>query len=89
VIDPHNLELSLFINDQRKQQDNTGNMYFKIGETLEYITRYVTLHPGDLILTGTPHGIGQVKVGDKIKAMIKQNNNILVEMNYNVEEERH
>jgi acylpyruvate hydrolase len=62
-------------------------MHYKIGETLEYITNYVTLNPGDLILTGTPHGIGPIKVGDKLKASLKQDGNILVEMNYQVEEE--
>jgi len=63
-------------------------MHYKIGETLEYITKYVTLNPGDLILTGTPHGIGPIKVGDNLKANLKQDGNVLVEMNYQVEEEK-
>ncbi len=88
VKDPHNLELTLWINDQVKQTDNTGNMHYKIGETLEHITKYVTLNKGDLILTGTPHGIGQINVGDRMKANLKQNGEVLVEMNYLVEEEK-
>ena len=88
VKDPHNLDLTLLINDQIKQSDNTGNMYYKIGETLEQITKYVTLNQGDLILTGTPSGIGPINVGDKLKANLKQDGKVLVEMNYLVEEEQ-
>ena len=62
-------------------------MYFKIGETLEHLTKYVTLNEGDLILTGTPSGIGPIKVGDKLRANMKQEEEVLVEMNYLVEEE--
>jgi acylpyruvate hydrolase len=70
-----------------KQKDNTVNMHYKIGETLEHLTRYVSLNKGDLILTGTPHGIGPINVGDKLKANITQNGKVLVEMNYLVEED--
>lgn len=62
-------------------------MYFKIGETLEHLTKYVTLNEGDMILTGTPVGIGPINVGDKLKGVLKQENEVLVEMNYKVEEE--
>jgi acylpyruvate hydrolase len=77
----------LYINDGVRQQDNTGNMHYKIGDQLEYITRYVTLNPGDLILTGTPHGIGPVAVGDRIHATLKQADKLLVEMKYDVIED--
>jgi acylpyruvate hydrolase len=87
VIDPHNLELTLFINNQVRQQDNTGNMHYKIGETLEHLSYYVTLNKGDLILTGTPSGIGAISVGDKLLAQLKQDDKILVEMKYDVIEE--
>lgn len=88
VKDPHNLNIELLINDEIRQSDNTGNMYFKIGETLEHLTKYVTLNEGDLILTGTPAGIGPINVGDKLKGLLKQDNKILVEMNYKIEEEQ-
>jgi acylpyruvate hydrolase len=84
VIEPHNLELTLFINEKVRQHDNTGNMHYKIGDQIEYISRYVILNPGDLILTGTPHGIGPIEVGDKIHATLKQNEQLLVEMRYDV-----
>ena len=92
VKDPHNLDLTLWINDKVKQQDNTGSMHYKIGETLQHLTNYVTLNKGDLILTGTPSGIGPINVGDKLKANIKQEGKILIEINFDVEEdnmERH
>ena len=77
--------MTLYINNEIKQQDNTGNMHFKIGDQLEYITKYCTLNPGDLILTGTPHGIGPIKLGDKLHATLSQDGQIVVEMKYNVE----
>jgi acylpyruvate hydrolase len=87
VIDPHNLDLTLFINNQVRQQDNTGNMHYKIGETLEHLSHYVTLNKGDLILTGTPSGIGPISVGDKLMAQLKQEEKTLVEMKYDVIED--
>jgi acylpyruvate hydrolase len=87
VKNPHDLQINLYINEEVKQTDNTGNMHYKIGDQLEYITQFITLNKGDLILTGTPHGIGPVKVGDKIRANLLQNNKVLVEMKYNVEED--
>jgi acylpyruvate hydrolase len=87
VINPHNLELTLFINNQVRQKDNTGNMHYKIGETLEHLSHYVTLNKGDLILTGTPSGIGPINVGDKLMAQLKQEDKTLVEMKYDVIEE--
>lgn len=62
-------------------------MYYKIGDQLEQITKYVTLNQGDLILTGTPSGIGPINVGDQLRANLKQNGEVLVEMSFNVEEE--
>jgi acylpyruvate hydrolase len=84
ISDPHNLELTLNINGNVRQQDNTGNMYFKIGDQLEFITKYVTLNPGDLILTGTPAGINSIDVGDKLHATLKQGDKMLMEMKYDV-----
>lgn len=85
ITDPHNLDMTLWINDKITQQDNTSNMHYKIHDQLEFITKYVTLNPGDLVLTGTPSGVGPIKVGDKIKANMKQNGKIIIDMNYLVE----
>jgi len=85
VKDPHNLDISLWINDKIKQNDNTNNMHFKIPDLLFYLSEFLTLNPGDLILTGTPHGVGPIDFGDKVKGNIKQNDELLVEMKFNVE----
>jgi acylpyruvate hydrolase len=86
IKDPHNLQINLYINDELRQSDNTGNMHFKIGEIIEFLSKYITLIPGDLVLTGTPFGIGLINLGDQIKANLKQDNNVIVEMNYEVVE---
>jgi acylpyruvate hydrolase len=88
VKDPYNIDINFYINEQIKQSGNTKEMHFKIGDILEYITKYVTLNEGDLILTGTPEGVGPIKVGDKLYGNLKQNDKILVEMSFLVEEKK-
>ena len=63
-------------------------MYYKIDQQLEYITKYITLNEGELILTGTPHGIGPIQVGDKLYASMSENGSLLMEMNFLVEEDK-
>jgi 5-oxopent-3-ene-1,2,5-tricarboxylate decarboxylase/2-hydroxyhepta-2,4-diene-1,7-dioate isomerase len=54
-----------------KQDGNTKDMIFKIGEILEFISSIMTLLPGDVILTGTPEGVSKVQPGDEIKIEIE------------------
>lgn len=58
IVDPHNLEITLKVNGQTRQQGNTGEMIFRIPEQIAYISSIMTLEPGDLISTGTPVGAG-------------------------------
>lgn len=58
VPDPQNLNLWLDVNGYRYQQSTTANMIFSIAEIVSYISRYMTLLPGDIISTGTPPGVG-------------------------------
>jgi 2-keto-4-pentenoate hydratase/2-oxohepta-3-ene-1,7-dioic acid hydratase in catechol pathway len=58
IDDPHNLEITLTVNGQTRQQGNTGEMIFRIPEQIAYISSIMTLEPGDLISTGTPVGAG-------------------------------
>jgi 2-keto-4-pentenoate hydratase/2-oxohepta-3-ene-1,7-dioic acid hydratase in catechol pathway len=60
-------------------------MHFKIPDMLSFLTEYVTLYPGDLILTGTPSGIGPVKIGDSIRANLVQDSKEILQMNYKIE----
>jgi len=54
IRDPHNLELSLTLNDQEMQHTNTGNMIFSIPYQISYLSRVIALEPGDILSTGTP-----------------------------------
>ena len=58
VVNVHNLDLWLKVNDQFKQQGNTETLIFKIPFLVSYISQYMTLLPGDIISTGTPSGVG-------------------------------
>lgn len=68
VADPHALTLSLWINGERRQHSSTGAMTVDIPDLIEFASRMYTLHPGDVILTGTPEGVGPVQPGDEIRA---------------------
>jgi 2-keto-4-pentenoate hydratase/2-oxohepta-3-ene-1,7-dioic acid hydratase in catechol pathway len=71
IKDPHNLNIELKVNGKVKQSSNTKYLLFKIPETFEYITRFFTMEPGDIVATGTPGGIGLIIPGDLIEATIE------------------
>lgn len=56
--DPHNLHISLTLNGETMQRSNTRELIFKIPETVAFLSSVMTLEPGDVILTGTPAGVG-------------------------------
>jgi len=58
VPDPQNLELRCYVNDELRQETNTGDMVHPIAEQIEYLSTAFTLESGDLIATGTPSGVG-------------------------------
>ncbi len=59
VKDPHALRLRTWVGGELRQDSNTSNLIFKVGDLVEFISQTCTLMPGDLILTGTPSGVGQ------------------------------
>lgn len=65
-IDASNINIKLYLNDQLKQSSNTNDLIFKIPELVAFITEVMTLYPGDVILTGTPSGVGPMDVGDVV-----------------------
>lgn len=65
--DLSNLDFSLTINDETVQSGNSSQMFFSVGEIIEYVSRFCTLKTGDLIFTGTPSGVGPVKIGDHLR----------------------
>lgn len=75
--DAHNLKLGLDVNGVKKQDSNTKELIFDIKEQIRDISARITLHPGDVILTGTPAGVGAgkgefLKPGDKVRAWVEK-----------------
>ena len=60
------LDMFLDVNGQRMQTGNTRTMIFPVAECIAYVSRFITLHPGDLLITGTPPGVGEGQKPDKI-----------------------
>jgi 5-oxopent-3-ene-1,2,5-tricarboxylate decarboxylase / 2-hydroxyhepta-2,4-diene-1,7-dioate isomerase len=70
VADPANLGLRTFVNGQLTQQGNTRDLIFDIPYLIEYLSAFMTLSPGDVILTGTPEGVVNVMPGDVVACEI-------------------
>lgn len=68
IADPYGLDLELSINGERRQFSSTGAMTMDIGELIALASTFYTLHPGDVLLTGTPEGVGPVLPGDRLRA---------------------
>ena len=68
---PEDLAIRLWVNEEIRQDSNTRFMIFGIGEIIEYISSYMTLEAGDIIATGTPEGVGQIRKGDVVTAQIE------------------
>jgi 5-oxopent-3-ene-1,2,5-tricarboxylate decarboxylase/2-hydroxyhepta-2,4-diene-1,7-dioate isomerase len=66
VRDPGVLELRTLVNGKATQQGNTRDMIFDVAQLIEYLSSFMTLAPGDVILTGTPQGVVNVNVGDEV-----------------------
>lgn len=66
VPEPMNLELRTQINGRETQKGNTRDMIFDVAFLIEYLSAFMTLAPGDVILTGTPHGVVDVQPGDEV-----------------------
>lgn len=71
IPDPHGANLHLSVDGAVKQSDSTGLMLCRIPRQLADISRVMTLEPGDLVLTGTPKGVGQVGDGQVMKAGVQ------------------
>ncbi len=76
--DPHNLQLVLTVNGEQRQNNNTANLLVKVRELIAWASSYYTLKPGDLLMTGTPDGVGPVVAGDVIDARIDKLGSIQV-----------
>lgn len=65
-----NIRLQLNINGETRQQGHTADMLFGFNKLISFISRYFSLRQGDLIYTGTPAGVGPVKIGDRLEGLL-------------------
>ena len=77
IPDPQKLALKLWVNDAIKQDSNTSKMIFSLAEQIAHLSAFMTLYPGDVILTGTPAGVGAgrdefLKPGDVVRLEIEK-----------------
>jgi 2-keto-4-pentenoate hydratase/2-oxohepta-3-ene-1,7-dioic acid hydratase in catechol pathway len=76
IADPQHLKIELSINGVTKQDSNTAQMIFGLAEQIAHLSEKCTLYPGDVVLTGTPAGVGAgrgefLKPGDRVEARIE------------------
>lgn len=71
IADIDDCEYRLLLNDQPQQHGQTRNMITKVGALLAYCSRYFTLMPGDVVLTGTPAGVGKLTRGDRLELTLE------------------
>jgi 2-keto-4-pentenoate hydratase/2-oxohepta-3-ene-1,7-dioic acid hydratase in catechol pathway len=70
-LDWRGLRIKSYLNDELRQDSTTSNMIFGVEEIVSFVSKIMTLLPGDIIATGTPPGIGEMKSGDRIKIEIE------------------
>ena len=70
-VDPWNTEIATRVNGEVKQKDNTGNCIFSVPYLIRYVSWCMTILPGDVLITGTPSGVSEIKSGDKVEVEIE------------------
>ncbi|PIV53031.1 MAG: hypothetical protein COS17_06070 [Elusimicrobia bacterium CG02_land_8_20_14_3_00_37_13] len=71
-VDPDNLKIEAYLNGKCVQSSWTSNMIFPVKKIFSFISQIMTLHPGDVIATGTPVGVGPMKPGDRVEIKIEK-----------------
>jgi 2-keto-4-pentenoate hydratase/2-oxohepta-3-ene-1,7-dioic acid hydratase in catechol pathway len=69
--DLQNLELELTVNGEVRQKGNTANMIFTLPWLISYVSRFITMEKGDILITGTPEGVSEIRPGDTVVARIQ------------------
>jgi 2-keto-4-pentenoate hydratase/2-oxohepta-3-ene-1,7-dioic acid hydratase in catechol pathway len=70
-LDPAGLRIKTFLNGKLRQSSSTRNMLFPVAFLIRYVSRIMTLYPGDIITTGTPEGVGPMVPGDRVDVQIE------------------
>ncbi|HZQ75106.1 MAG TPA: fumarylacetoacetate hydrolase family protein, partial [Burkholderiales bacterium] len=68
--DPSNVQVGIKVNGALRQDANTSDLVMPIPELIEYMSAFYSLRPGDVIMTGTPQGVGPIRPGDSMEAWI-------------------
>jgi 2-keto-4-pentenoate hydratase/2-oxohepta-3-ene-1,7-dioic acid hydratase in catechol pathway len=69
-LDPLDVHLETRVNGEVRQSANTSDMVFGVATIIEFVTEFMTLLPGDVIMTGTPEGVGKLEPGDKVEVAV-------------------
>ena len=72
IENPNELDLTISVNGKERQSSNTNQLVYNVQKCIEYTTTSYTLYPGDIIMTGTPDGVGPVEPGDTMIAEIEK-----------------
>ena len=72
ISDPGNLDLKISVNGEERQNSNTRYMILGVPQLIEFASAFYTLYPGDVIMTGTPEGVGPIQPGDRVVATIEK-----------------
>jgi len=70
-VDPSDLAIETYVNGERRQAARTSDMIFPVPELVSFISHVMTLLPGDIVLTGTPSGVGPMRTGDTVEVRIE------------------
>jgi 2-keto-4-pentenoate hydratase/2-oxohepta-3-ene-1,7-dioic acid hydratase in catechol pathway len=70
-LDTTNLAIEGWVNGEKRQASNTNQLIFPVAELVEFVTRFCTLDPGDIITTGTPSGVGPLRPGDRMMVNVE------------------
>ena len=72
IADPGNLNLDIRVNGETRQSSNTRHLIYSVERLIEFCSSFYTLHPGDIIMTGTPEGVGPVEAGDTMHCTVER-----------------
>lgn len=89
IPDPHNVRLWLKVNGETRQDGTSKDMIFPVPQLIEHVSSIMTLEEGDLLLSGTPKGVGQVNPGDQLTAgleLAESPGKVLAELKYAVQQ---
>jgi 2-keto-4-pentenoate hydratase/2-oxohepta-3-ene-1,7-dioic acid hydratase in catechol pathway len=71
IADPTDVDLTIEVNGQTRQNANTRDLVLSVAELIEFATAFYTLHPGDMLMTGTPEGVAALQRGDAVTGEVE------------------